>query len=170
MLSSGVWFGTRGRSRNGDAEEPFAQVAIGVVAERALGEVEHRVANLGAQDGGVAAAQPRLQRADLELRRHRQAAERALIAGDDAPRFGVEDVGVAALARDVLEARRAASAGRRQERHRLADLLLDLGARATEIFAQVMRRQLGHNAAVVVAVRLDRHTAQDYLAALSAAV
>src|SRR6184192_1673977 len=112
MLSSGVSFGTAGRSGNGVAEELLAERAIGVVAERALGEVEDGVANLRPQDGGVAAAQPRLQGADLELRRHGQAAERARIAaGDHAAGLGVEDVGVAALARDMLEARRAASAG-----------------------------------------------------------
>src|SRR2546423_5265939 len=118
MLSSGVSYGTREGLRNGVAEEAFAQVAIGVVAERALGEVEDRVAHLSAQDRGVAAAEPRLERADLELRGDGEATERALIARDDTAGLGVEDVGVAALARDVLEARRAASAGRREQRHR----------------------------------------------------
>src|SRR6185312_12497699 len=147
-------------------QDPLAVVPIGVVAERAFGEVEHRVTELQTHERGALAQEPRLELPEVELRRHRQAAERARVDAVDAAGLGVEHVRVATLARDLLEARRAATAGRREQRHRSPDILFNLLLRAAQLFAQMKRRELGQKVAMVEPVRLDRHAGVGHLAQL----
>ena len=66
--------------------------------------------------------------------------------------------------RDVRESRRTPATRRSQQRHGLADVVLNLLTRLPQLLPELDRRQLGQIVTVVEAVRLDRHAGLRHLA------